>query len=295
VARHRWLAPAAAVLLAACGGGSSGTPPAPQPSPSAAAEAARPPLCARELRVEEVGRVTAPAATELSGLARTRDGRFWAHNDSGDGPRLFELAPDGSLRREVTLLGAQAVDWEDIAIRGSTLYVADIGDNRAQRQDVTVYRLREPEPGATTASVERVVLTYPNGPRDAEALLIDPRNGSLAIVTKDYGGHSEVYTGVPLTHAATLSLGFGGAVTGGDVSADGRTIVLRTYDRAFVWTREPDEPLGEALKREPCVAGAGLLHEGQGEALALDRRGRAFYTVAEGAGAPLRRYGAATP
>ena len=32
-----------------------------------------------------------PAATELSGLARARDGRFWTHNDSGDGPRVFAL------------------------------------------------------------------------------------------------------------------------------------------------------------------------------------------------------------
>ena len=64
----------------------------------------------------------------------------------------------------------------------------------------------------------------------------------------------------------------GEAVTAGDVSADGRTIVLRTYDRALVWTRRKSDSLAKALAREPCVAGADLAGEGQGEALALAAR-----------------------
>ena len=112
------------------------------------------------------------------------------------------------------------------------------------------------------------------------------------IVTKDIGGRSEVYIAGRngLRKALTLRLGVGQLVTAGDVSADGRTIVLRTYDRAFVWTKRRGESIATALRRAPCAAGTDLIAEGQGEALALTRNGRAFYTVPEGAGAPLRRY-----
>ena len=107
---------------------------------------------------------------------------------------MFQLARDGRLLREVTLQGAEAVDWEDIAIRGRTLYVGDIGDNAAQRPDIAVYRFGAA--GAPRAVRERkLALRYPDGAHDAEALLVDPRTGSLAIVTKDFGGVAGVYTG----------------------------------------------------------------------------------------------------
>jgi hypothetical protein len=79
-------------------------------------------------------------------------------------------------------------------------------------------------------------------------------------------------------------------VTAGDVSADGRTVALRTYDRAYVWRRRSGETVAAALRRPPCRADAGLLREGQGEALALTRDGRAFITVPEGSRPALRRY-----
>jgi hypothetical protein len=252
-------------------------------TPSTSAAPATPALCAK-LKVEVVGHVNGP--TELSGLVRSPSGGFWAHNDSGDAPRVFRLDNHGRIVREVTLTGATAVDWEDIAIRGHTVYIGDIGDNRAQRADIAVYRFTE-----GSANARKLVLRYPDGAHDAEALLVDPRSGRLIIVTKDFGGVAGVYVGTELEHAATLNLGLGAAITAGDIAADGRTIVLRSYDRAFVWTRGRGESVATALRREPCVAGAGLLAEGQGESLALTRDGRAFYTVPEGPNPPLRRYG----
>jgi len=277
------------VFFAGCGGG--GSPPARTPAPSAAPTAAAatrtpappPALCDGKLRVRVLGHATGP--TELSGLARSSDGTFWTHNDSGDGPRLFHLSKTGTVLGEVTLANATAVDWEDIAIRGRMLYVGDIGDNARQRPDIAVYRVLE---GSSTAA--KITLHYPDGPHDAEALLVDPKTGSLTIVTKELTGSSGVYTGLKLRKAASLRLGLGQAVTGGDVSADGRTIVLRTYTTAFVWRRRGSESLASAMQRAPCAADADLLDEGQGEAIALNPRGTAFYTIPEGANPALRRY-----
>jgi hypothetical protein len=275
----------AAVLLAFAGcGGDRGaaSPTAVAPMGASPSAHAPPPLCGR-LGAQVLGRVGAPAA-EVSGLARSSAGGFWAHNDSGDAPRIFELARDGSVRREVTVGGAEHVDWEDIAIRGRTLYIGDIGDNLAQRPEVAVYRMGE---NSTTAT--KLTLRYPDGPHDAEALLVDPRDGTIVIVTKDLGGTAGVYSGRRLRKAATLELGLGQAITAGDAAAD--TIVLRSYDRAYVWIRRGKESITRALKRKPCVAGANLAAEGQGEALALSRDGRAFWTLSEGPRPPLRRYG----
>jgi hypothetical protein len=275
------LALALTVGFAACG---SSKAPAPPPTPTAAPLA--PVLCRAPLPVREVGRVDTPAATELSGLVLAPDGTLWTHNDSGDVPRLFRLTRRGALKREVPVPGATAVDWEDIAIRGRTLYIGDIGDNFANRPEIDVYRFKPGRPAA------KLALHYEDQPHDAEALLVDPKDGTIVIVTKSYEGLARVYVahGQTLRKAGTIDLGIGEPVTAGDVSADGRTIVLRTYDKAFVWTRKRGS-LAAALQRKPCTVKNSLAAEGQGEALALTRDGRAFYTVPEGATPPLRRYG----
>jgi hypothetical protein len=271
---------AAAIALAGCGGG--GRPAAPSATtagarPEATARPAAPALCG-PLKARVIAHVDAPGLTEASGLVLAR-GMLWTHDDSGGPASLFALSTRGRLVRELPLPGATNVDWEDIAARGRTLYVGDIGDNAETRPYVVVYRV--------AARVERIALRYPDGPHDAEALLVD-RSGALVIVTKSFSGEAGVYvargTGA-LRRAGSLQLGIGEAVTGGDSA--GETVVLRTYDRAFVFT---GTTIVRALRRRPCTAGAALIAEGQGEALALAPDARSFYTLPEGARPTLRQY-----
>jgi hypothetical protein len=299
----------AAATLAGCGGGDD--PPA--TSASTAARPAAPPAKARPrppaicgpVTVSRTGTVQAAEAVELSGLAVSvaQPGVLWAHNDSGDRARVFALRRDGALLASVDVGGAQAVDWEDLALARGRLYLADIGDNGAQRPAVDVYRVREPgvlggAAPASTEPAERFRLRYPDGAHDAETLLVEPRTGELAIVTKRLSGDSGVYVArrpapgatTTLRHVADLELGLGGLATGGDVSADGRVVAVRTYSTVVAWAKRPGETLASTLRRRPCRGRADLGGEGQGEALALSRGGRAFYTVPEGAGAAIRRY-----
>ena len=123
---------ALALAAPACGGGDSPPPPDPRPSASATATAApapQPALC-EPLRARVVGNVDPAAGGELSGLVLSRSGLLWTLNDSGGTPQVFALSRTGQLRAAVTLAGATNVDWEDIAIRGRTLYV---GRHRRQR------------------------------------------------------------------------------------------------------------------------------------------------------------------
>ena len=258
--------------------------------------------------MQVTGRVANPGAVELSGLvvSRSRRGVLWALNDSGNRPSLFAFASTGRSIAEVTVAGAQNTDWEDIANgRTGALLVGDIGDNLGERPSITVLKVPEPAAaaGGGTGAVDiaptaRYELRYADGPRDAETLLFDPTNGSIVIVAKSFGPPGGIYaarrpssrTVTTLRRTGTLKLDDGEAVTAGDVSADGRTIVLRTYDRAFAWRRRPGETVDAALRRRPCMIDVNLLAEIQGEALALTPDGRAFLTVPEGRRPALRRY-----
>lgn len=294
------LALGAVAVLGACGGGeapavTTATTTATSPTPAKVAPA----LCGR-LRVRVAGRVRAPEATELSGLVASpaQKGVLWSHNDSGDRARLLALRTDGSLIASLDVPGAEAVDWEDIAVGpGGTLLVGDIGDNAAARASIDVWRVPEPrlaDGPRATAPATRLSMKYPDGAHDAETLIADRRTGEIVVVTKRADGRLGVYAASVeqpvLRKTGTLRLGLGGLATAGDVSADGRVVAIRTYTALYVWSKRPGASIASALKRRPCVGSAQLLAEGQGESLALGRDGRSFFTVPEGADPVLRQY-----
>ncbi len=322
---------AAAALAMACSG--SGAPPAPttQPPPlPVTAETTRPPVptttiapagtlpAAGTSTIPETtrcpvvtsqftGAVFDPALTEISGMAasRSQPGVLWIHNDSGDEPVVYAVAADGTVLGSHRLAGADAVDWEDIAIGPGSdsddLYVGDIGDNTGSRDHVVVYRVAEPSEAATGPrpvrldGVSRFALHYPEEPYDAETLLVDPATGDVYIVTKDVFGASLVFRaaaplvdGAVLEEVAVLELGIGGLATAGDVSPSGDLVALRTYTAVLVWGRSPGDDVATALGGEPCLY--PVLNEGQGEALSFAPGGDALYTVPEGAGASIQHH-----
>ena len=135
------------------------------------------------------GTVNIAGLTEASGVAASRNNAnvLWTHNDSGHPAQVFALDTQGRL------LGTYAIpgntDNEDIGIGPGPvtnvlyLYVADIGDNSASRSSIKIYQIPEPAVYARqytnpiTAMMKgarTITLTYPDGPRDAEAIFIDP-------------------------------------------------------------------------------------------------------------------------
>ena len=113
--------------------------------------------------------------TESSGLvaSRTNPGAYWTHNDSGDGPFIYAFDTRGDSHGVFRVTGAQARDWEDIAIgpgpqsNRSYLYIGDIGDNDELRSEVVVYRVLEP---AFTAADRKSTKTRPETTAPAEAI-----------------------------------------------------------------------------------------------------------------------------
>ncbi|MFH1529727.1 MAG: hypothetical protein ABIK09_03210 [Pseudomonadota bacterium] len=268
-----------------------------------------PPPCPTWGAAETVGHLANADLFELSGLvaSRTVPGVFWAHNDSGDGPRLFALDATGADLGVVDIDGAQAKDWEDIGIgpcpgaAGDCLYIGDIGDNPRTRSKITVYVVPEPSLGEdgqwTTDDGRRVSaamvvhLTYPDGARDAEALLVDPGTGDVYVIEKTTEGSSTVYrAAAPLTAGGptvmeTLGDVGMGIVTGADITADGALILVRNYFAAAALRRPPGTDLADAFVGLPCDALLGM--EFQGESVAFTGLGVDYVTIAEGAGATV--------
>jgi hypothetical protein len=242
--------------------------------------------------------VQTPLIKEASGIVASRKnvGVLWIHNDSGDGPRLYAVGVDGRLLGVYTVTGAQARDWEDIAAgpgpdpNQSYLYIGDIGDNNARYPSVRVYRVVEPDVNALqsfsekpTTTVETIELTYPDGPKDAETLLVDPQTKDIYIVAKRelfcrvyMAAYPQPTTPMTMTHVATLPWAL---AVGGDVSPDGRYVIVRSLHNASLWTRPKGEPLWKAFRNGKVDL--PLANEPQGEAIAFDAAGRGYFTISE--------------
>ena len=238
-----------------------------------------------------------PELPEASGLAvSTRvPGRLWSHNDSGE-PVLIALDERGAVTGRVRLTGAAVEDWEAIAVGpcGSTscLHIADIGDNDAARKRVTIYRLPEPAGATGSAAVADVFhATYPDGPHDAESLLITS-DGRLHIVTKGEKGPVALYrfprelragSSVELERlgqAGTDRPGKSSRVTDGAVSPDGQWTALRTGS-TLVFYRTSELLAGRW--NEAGRVDLAALDEPQGEAVALGANS-AVFVAGEGGG-----------
>ncbi len=256
-------------------------------------------ICAVFGAPQETGMLLEDGLTEVSGIAAssTNPGVLWVHNDSGSGPVVWAIDPAGRKLARVDVDGSDALDWEDIALADGRLYVADIGDNEAVRPDVTIYRFVEPE--VTDGEVQADVLTviYPGEPADAEAFLVDPISGDGFIITKRIlgpgcilrvpaaGWEAGAVIAEPVGEIGigTFALA-GGPVTGGDITAAGSVIALRTYADVWIWERPEGSDVGEVLQGSPCAApspGDGLV-----EAIGFDGDG-GYWTIAEGEGAPV--------
>ena len=261
---------------------------------------------------EQVCTVADRRVFELSGLAAIAGG-YVAINDSAPEPadmHIFRF--DNACRiQQVLAYPSSARDPEDLALGADgTVWVADIGDNNRNRATVAIWKLA---PRTTRPVIHR--LTYPDGPHDAEALLLAADDTPLVITKEAVPGvyrpakplSPDTNDGVPLVRVGELRLpdtntsnpwSFVGRrlVTGATKAPDGKRVVVRTYADAFEW----DVPDGDVVKA--ITAGTpritALPDEPQGEAVTYSADGASFITVSDvdsGRTTPLLRYHPTAP
>jgi hypothetical protein len=251
--------------------------------------------------MRDVGQIKLKKLREVSGIAASRQNAdiLWVHND-GSAPLVFALNTTGKL---AALIGfpSKIEDFEDIAIGPGPkagvdyLYIGGIGDNTSERKQICVVRFPEPRVAEArnnqieVAEAEEFRLTYPDRPRNAEALFVDPISRDLFIVGKEHAS-APVFTCpadrlndkevTPLMAVVTLRID---KVSGGAISRDGSLIILRREDKGWLWNRAHNESVAEALQSAPQIIPVRGKNQGaNGEAVSFSPDGQSYFTVSEG-------------
>jgi len=258
---------------------------------------------------QRAGTITSPKLTEVSGLtaATVVRGGWWVVNDSGNTPELHLISGRGRLLQTVRVSGVSNVDWEDLASAPGangrrTLYVGDIGDNEAVRDDLVVYRVPEPRRGQGSVAPTAFPFRYPDGRHNAEALFVDPGSGRIYVLTKSENPSAEPTElfrfPLPLQAGKQVVLEQVGGrfaklvaplvrVTGAAVSSDGMRLAIRTYFDAWEFHRKAGSTFAAIF--DAPFEDISIALERQGESIAYTSDGKALVTTSEQIPAPLWR------
>ncbi|MEW9797300.1 hypothetical protein [Alteromonas sp. CYL-A6] len=163
-----------------------------------------------------------PSLSETSGLFCQGE-RLLTINDSGNSPLLYTINTRGDVEH-VRLLHARNHDWEAVTMIGDTAFVADIGNNHGNRENLSVIQV--------SASKEETV--YPVGyadntparntsyAHDFDAEALTAKEGKLLLFSKSWASYdARVYIFAPgedisqLRPSARIT-GLPGVITGAD-------------------------------------------------------------------------------
>jgi len=266
---------------------------------------------------EIIGRITSDEITESSGLtvSKCQANVFWTLNDSDRGPFIYAIDATGKKLGTWRVFGATNVDWEDMAsVKTSTggcfIYISDAGDNEMKRDAYAIYRLREPSNAgkATASSKDDPLVTeeadvlrfiFSGGQQNSEALLVHPSTNEMYVVSKQFNGPAKVFKLKPnfdtreiqtaeTVAAVSLPAIPNGLVTGGDISPDGKHVVLCDYYSGY----ELILPKGAAKfddiwSEKPAAFDLGPREFG--EAVSFGEDGNAVFATTEKSNPPLIR------
>ncbi len=262
-----------------------------------------------------VGKIESKEITESSGLAASHCNQnvFWTHNDSGDAAFIYAINARGEKLGTWRVTGAKNNDWEDLATfkneKGECfLYIGDIGNNEWLKSEFTVYRVKEPKVSdadkissrknpVETESAEAIKFDYPDMRHDAETLLVNPQSGDVYVLSKSLSSASGVYK-LPknydfykvnhLEKIADLTVPAfpNGLLTGGEISPDGKRVIVCDYFNAYEITLpEKAKSFDEIWREKPLIVELG--ERAQGEAICYSIDGKSIFATSEKRNSPI--------
>ncbi len=225
-----------------------------------------------------------PLLKEISGIAdsEVNAGHLFAHEDGGNPAHLYLFNHEAQLVKTFYLDKVTNRDWEDMEAFNKELFIADIGDNNSNYNNYTIYRFPEPTlSNDTIKSIQQINFTYPDGPHDAEAMIIDPLQKDIIIITKRDTLSAFYRLPFPYTNTTLQKLGslpYNG-VTAAAISHDGTEILIKTYDKVRYYNRPPGKSITDALASS--FTQLPYVIEPQGESISFKKDGKGYFTLSE--------------
>ncbi len=273
------------------------------------------------------GLMTDVRLVEFSGMASARrKNRFWAINDGGQAPVLWQIDQKGKIVAQLKLENVENIDIEDLAsfslkppgrVRLHYVAVADIGDNAAVKNDHKIYIVPDVAGRKAAGPDWTIRFRYPDGAHDAESLAVDAKRGYLYIVIKRVlppilyrvplqPSSNEVQTaeriatleGIPVNDQnspdARNAVRFGSQPTGAVMGCDGNELLLLTYASVYRYHKANSESWASALVgQKPQLLPLPPMF--QAEAITLTRDCKTLYVGGEKVPGPLWRFTRAVP
>jgi hypothetical protein len=260
-----------------------------------------------------IGTISSKEISESSGLVDSRCNRdvFWTHNDSGDDAFIFALTHDGERLGTWKVRGAKNYDWEDMATFKTAggecfLYLGDTGNNKRERGEFTIYRVKEPTVSETDSSrknplytdpAEAIKIDYPDMRHDAETLMVHPQTGDIYILSKSISGASGVYKlaanySLDKTNRLQKISDFSvpavpnGFLTGGSISPDAKHAIICDYFSSYELTLPAKAKTFDNIWKEKPLR-VELGERKQGEAISYSADGKSIYATSERRNSPI--------
>lgn len=262
-----------------------------------------------------VGTIKSSEIKESSGIvaSKCQENVFWTHNDSGDGAFVFAFNKTGENLGVWSVKNAENRDWEDLATMKTAngecfLYAGDIGDNGRKHSEIIVYKFKEPTVSndgkdttrknpLPTEPAEAIKMQYPESRFDAETLLVHPQTGDIYVVTKRLREKATVYKLAAnysldkinklekITDFTVPSVPYG-FLTGGDISSDGKRVIIVDYLAAYEMILPATaKNFDEIWQEKPWIVDLG--EREQGEAICYSADDKAIYATSERLNSPI--------
>jgi len=251
-----------------------------------------------------LGEVENHRLNEVSGLAGGEGQTIYAINDSGNEPYLYGFDLTGEQTGEWRVEGMELEDWEDMAqleIRGEPyLVIADVGDNLGVRDRVALLFIKVPGIDDLTVKPEWILtFSYPDGPRDCEAVAITPDGKNILLVSKrdpiprvyllpmsfestdliaEYLGLLETWPKLTERDRYQDPFWAGGRRMPTAMAMNEDSLVITTYGHAFIYGIEEGD-WRQALSQSPLIL--RLPRTSGREAITFDNQGEYLITVNE--------------
>ncbi|WP_435236860.1 hypothetical protein ACR30L_04565 [Psychromonas sp. PT13] len=269
------------------------------------------------------GYITSDQIDETSGIVayRTHAGIFWINNDSGSEAILYAVNEQGKHLATLTILNAENHDWEDLStvtVQGvNYIVIADTGDNDAEGTNYQLHFIKEPilnisdqiQQQFSATPAWTVNFTYPDKPRDIEAVAVDPIHQQVMLLSKREQPHqlltlpikqqanTKLMMATPLgdipdfPSPLKLRLGifdmfnYSNMPTSMDISPDGSMAAVLTYSSAYLYLKNGHESWLAAFSQTPKRIDFPTLK--QAEAIAFDTSGKYLYITSERTPSPI--------